>query len=251
MKANSKILYITVLTIPLLSALLGTFLGLGLLAVYHITEPIEHYDISPLEGGKRILYVEAHFSDKPDGDVLYVISENGTVFTNTLFQDEWKITTFTPELTQKTPPCQNEYLEHLPKKTIADSIGVFRGGDYGSVWQCYILYSDGTMQVWINSFSVFDLLTAYLSGGLGFVIGVVFGIFASIFIWRKHKTTTAQSITNASQQSVHLTLGILRTSQAVSHALAFFWLDGFAVPAPAQVSSMCGDEPQSVGLYTS
>jgi len=35
---------------------------------------------------------------------------------------------------------------------------------------------------------------------------------------------------------VHLTLGILRKSQAVLHALAFFWLDGFAVPAPAQVT---------------
>jgi hypothetical protein len=35
---------------------------------------------------------------------------------------------------------------------------------------------------------------------------------------------------------VHLTLGILRKSQAVSYALSFFWLDGFAVPAPAQVT---------------
>jgi len=35
---------------------------------------------------------------------------------------------------------------------------------------------------------------------------------------------------------VHLTLGILRKSQAVFYALAFFWLDGFAVPAPAQVT---------------
>jgi len=42
------------------------------------------------------------------------------------------------------------------------------------------------------------------------------------------------------QQSVHLTLGILRTSQAVLHALAFFWLDGFAVPAPAQVTQTVG-----------
>jgi hypothetical protein len=40
----------------------------------------------------------------------------------------------------------------------------------------------------------------------------------------------------AAQQSVHLTLGILRQSQAVFYALAFFWLDGFAVPAPAQVT---------------
>ncbi len=44
------------------------------------------------------------------------------------------------------------------------------------------------------------------------------------------------AVINASQQSVHLTLGILRQSQAVSHALAFFWLDGFAVPAPARVT---------------
>ncbi|MCK6463172.1 MAG: hypothetical protein L6Q29_05155 [Candidatus Pacebacteria bacterium] len=35
---------------------------------------------------------------------------------------------------------------------------------------------------------------------------------------------------------MHLTLGILRTSQAVSYASTFFWLDGFAVPAPAQVT---------------
>jgi len=35
---------------------------------------------------------------------------------------------------------------------------------------------------------------------------------------------------------VHLTLGILYESQAVFYALAFFWLDGFAVPAPAQVT---------------
>jgi len=42
------------------------------------------------------------------------------------------------------------------------------------------------------------------------------------------------------QQSVHLTLGILRTSQAVSYALSFFQLDGFAVPAPAQVTQTVG-----------
>ncbi len=44
------------------------------------------------------------------------------------------------------------------------------------------------------------------------------------------------SIKKSAQQSVHLTLGILRTLQAVSYALSFFWSDGFAVPAPAQVT---------------
>jgi hypothetical protein len=35
---------------------------------------------------------------------------------------------------------------------------------------------------------------------------------------------------------VHPTLGILAKSQAFFYALAFFWLDGFAVPTPAQVT---------------
>jgi hypothetical protein len=39
---------------------------------------------------------------------------------------------------------------------------------------------------------------------------------------------------------VHLTLGILRTFQAVFYTLSFFWLDGFAVPAPAQVTQTVG-----------
>jgi hypothetical protein len=39
---------------------------------------------------------------------------------------------------------------------------------------------------------------------------------------------------------VHLTLGILRKSQAVFYAFSFFWLDGFAVPAPAQVTQTVG-----------
>ncbi len=39
---------------------------------------------------------------------------------------------------------------------------------------------------------------------------------------------------------MHLTLGILRQSQAVFYALSFFWLDGFAVPAPAQVTQTVG-----------
>jgi len=51
---------------------------------------------------------------------------------------------------------------------------------------------------------------------------------------------------------VHLTLGILRTSQAVFYALAFFWLDGFAVPAPAQVTQTvsvpCREKP--LGIFS-
>ena len=57
--------------------------------------------------------------------------------------------------------------------------------------------------------------------------------------WRWCLVLVSESgTTKNAQQSVHLTLGILRQSQAVSHALSFFWLDGFAVPAPAQVTQI-------------
>jgi hypothetical protein len=36
------------------------------------------------------------------------------------------------------------------------------------------------------------------------------------------------------------TLGILARFQAFFYASAFFWLDGFAVPAPAQVRKPLG-----------
>ena len=62
-----------------------------------------------------------------------------------------------------------------------------------------------------------------------------------------------QVLRKAFQQSVHLTLGILRTSQAVFYALAFFWLDGFAVPAPAQVTQTVrrSAENQLLNIVTS
>jgi hypothetical protein len=39
---------------------------------------------------------------------------------------------------------------------------------------------------------------------------------------------------------MHWTLGILRQSQAVFYAFAFFWLDGFAISAPAPVTQTVG-----------
>jgi len=47
---------------------------------------------------------------------------------------------------------------------------------------------------------------------------------------------------------VHLTLGILRRFQAVFYALSFFWLDGFAVPAPAQVTQTVGQPFAKLGI---
>jgi hypothetical protein len=57
------------------------------------------------------------------------------------------------------------------------------------------------------------------------------------------------SSSSSTQQSVHLTLGILRTSQAVFYAVTFFWLDGFAVPAPAQVTQTVGRSLAKISVF--
>ena len=51
------------------------------------------------------------------------------------------------------------------------------------------------------------------------------------------------------QQSVHLTLGILRTSQAVFHALSFFWLDGLPVPHTSADTANPWDAPCTIKIY--
>jgi len=43
----------------------------------------------------------------------------------------------------------------------------------------------------------------------------------------------------------------VRTSQAVFYALSFFWLDGFAVPAPAQVTQSVRRLTKQGGDYES
>jgi hypothetical protein len=50
---------------------------------------------------------------------------------------------------------------------------------------------------------------------------------------RKAKSLLVLNQFKVAQQSVHLTLGILRKSQAVFYAFSFFWLDGSAVHSPS------------------
>jgi len=188
MKISPKSLSINVSIIPLLSALLGAFLGTKLTPYLGIIIlPWKKYDISLLEGAKNILYVDSpfSFSDDPTGDVLYVVSENGTIFSNTLFQDEWKIAT--PKQTRETLSCPNEWLP-LIKSNISDSVYIVHSDEFSGTIRCYILFKNGDLQAWTRSSSVFQYLyIAIIGGGLGFVSGAIIGVIASVFIWRKSR----------------------------------------------------------------
>jgi hypothetical protein len=84
-------------------------------------------------------------------------------------------------------------------------------------------------------------------GSLVFVMALVFmfnvtlpELFKKVYYGRVGSQPQLASLQVHAQQSVHPTLGSLAKSQAFFYALAFFWLDGFAVPAPAQVTQTVG-----------
>ena len=188
MKINPKLLSTIVSIVPLLGALLGAFLGIRSVPYSRfIILPWKHYEISPLEGAKNILYVNSPFSGEPTDDVLYVLSENGTIFSNKLFQDEWQIAT--SEQTRETSSCPTEWLP-LIKNNISDSVGVVHTDEFSGTLRCYILFNDGSMQVWTRSSSVYEFFyTGSISGGFGFIAGAIVGVIISIFVWRKSRNS--------------------------------------------------------------
>jgi hypothetical protein len=186
MKISPKLLSITVSIIPLLGALLGAFLGIKSAPYLRfVILPWKQYEISPLDGAKNILYVNSpfSFSDDPTNDILYVVSENGTVFSNTLFQDEWQIAK--SEQIQKTLSCPTAWLP-LIKNNILDTASISHSDEFSGTIRCYVLFKNGDMQVWTSSTIFYEYpYMIIISGGLGFISGAIVGVIASIFIWRK------------------------------------------------------------------
>jgi hypothetical protein len=188
MKNNPKSLSIIVSIIPLLGALLGAFLGIKSAPYLRfLILPWKQNEISPLDDVKNILYVDSPFSlsDDPTNDTLYVVSENGTFFSNTLFQDEWQIAT--PEQIQKTLSCPTEWLP-LIKNNILDTARISYSDEFSGTIRCYVLFKNGHMQVWTHSTSVYEYpYIIIISGGLGLILGAIVGVIARIFIWRKSR----------------------------------------------------------------
>jgi hypothetical protein len=173
---------LSVLLIPLLGALLGAFLGISI--VYYYTSVLwKHYEISPFQGAKSILHVDAHFS--PTDDVLYIVSENGTVFYNTLFQNEWQVAPPIPKQEYNLPSCPPEW--DIPiKNNVIDSVGInISDIDTTSVSRCYALFNDGSIEVWTRTQSTFYAILAYAGGGLGLIIGSIIGVIISASLWHK------------------------------------------------------------------
>ncbi len=127
----------------------------------------------------------------PTGDTVYVRTSNGTLYSNTLFADQWlpaerpadgaaadasecapAWSGIPPEVDEKpdSPPVQ---------KKVLDSVGERFGHTMVDAVRCYVLYDDGTMEVWgyeIHSGYIFAwIVSTPVLAVLGIIVGIIVG----------------------------------------------------------------------------
>jgi hypothetical protein len=183
MEIRSKFLAVVIaIILSLLSAFLGA--GAGLFLYGNLIPPWKHYQISSLPGATDILQIDIHASlTDPAEDVLYVTAEHKQLFSNTLFQKDWHLVESVPENDYEFPLCATEWKDHPPVSAgIIDSAGVRFERPLSTIVRCYVLFKDGSLQVWTRSTDVFSLMTIVSVGGLlGFILGMTIGVS----VWRK------------------------------------------------------------------
>jgi hypothetical protein len=177
------------IAVSLLGALIGGAVGLFLYG-YYIPQ-WKHYEIVSLPGANDILQIDIQSTlDDSTDDTLYVVSENEKVYSNTLFQDNWKLVDSIPENNFEFPLCATEWNDHPPVKTgLVDSAGVRFERPLSTILRCYVLFTDGSLQVWTRSTDLGGLIAMEITSGL---IGLVIGIIVSISIWRKMRNTASR-----------------------------------------------------------
>jgi len=167
--------------ITIILSLLGTFLGAsaGLLLCSRFFPPWRHYNVTPSPGATDIVQVEIKYAlTDPTEDVLYVSAEGAQLFSNTLFQKDWYSVEAAPKNDYEFPKCATDWKDHPPIKSgVIDSAGVRFERPLSTILRCYVLYKNGTMQVWTRVTDVFSWMTAIAVGGLlGLITGITIGV---------------------------------------------------------------------------
>ncbi len=187
-----------------LLGLVGLFIGNSTGGEYN--PPWEHYFIqAPSKEMIGIAYVNIQsYLEDPTGDILFVETNNGEVYSNTIFQSNWIlvepvpiwndsfITECAPEWTGPT----NAHMWDPPpvEKSVIDSAGVRFERPMSTILRCYVLLEDGTLEVWIHSGNAMDLLAGEILKKMYPLFGVVLGIATGVIITRLRKRAKSPKI---------------------------------------------------------
>jgi len=144
---------------------------------------------------QHIEHVDIHSTlDDPTGDTIFLMGEDGEVYSNTLFENEWLLVEAMPEWeTSQASKCAPEWpgapsdaqIWNPPpvSKNVVDSFGVRFERPFSIIVRCYVLSGDGSLEVWIRedsgeSMGLFEyVFYAQVFGCVGVIAGIIIGVF--------------------------------------------------------------------------
>ncbi len=144
----------------------------------------------------KFVEIKSYLFD-PTGDIVYVADNDGNVYSNTVFQNEWSMVSSIPEWENKRPDnCTSERLgpteSHLwdnppVAKGIKDSAGVIFERPVSTIVRCYVLLDDGSIEVWVHSGNAMDSMAGEFLKLLFAFFGLIIGIIISVIVVRYRK----------------------------------------------------------------
>jgi len=202
---NIKTLLLNSLTIcafSLVGYVVGQFIGSSLVGEYN--PPWIHYVIQSSPSTMvDIVHVDIQSSaEDPTGDILYAATKTGEVYSNTLFQSNWRSVEVIPasnnnwdinwDITECAPKWSTPTDAHMwdsppVEKKVIDSAGIRIERPASIIARCYVLSDDGSLEVWVHSGNAMDSAVGDFSKMVYALLGVLLGIVIGIVIIRLRK----------------------------------------------------------------
>ena len=176
----------------LLGLVAGTAVGFAIFD--NIFPPWAYQDLAvPPVAANEIIDIEIHNTlVDPTTDVIWILTENGAIYSNILFQESWGEVGAVPKQDFEYPSCATEWNDHPPVRRVISSAGVRFERPLSTILRCYVLFEDGRLQVWTRYTDAYTFLTIIFSSGF---IGLVIGILASILLLRRVANTPIEHST--------------------------------------------------------
>ncbi len=134
----------------------------------------------------------------PTGDTIYVITKDYSIYSNTLFEKEWKLAQANPSWEEDYasscapawPGAQSDAeIWNAPpvEKKVVDSRGVRFEHALAIAVRCYVLSEDGSLEVWTREDSAISIIAFLQCGSVYVLVGVLLGIIIGVVVIRLRK----------------------------------------------------------------
>lgn len=197
-----------IVSLALLAGGIGVFAAYRTFMVYDIPWGHRELPVPPRETTSIFRLDTQSYGNDPTGDTIYVTTRDGTVYSYTLFEDKWVPGEPAPGWDDSSwcvapgPPSDASVWQPDPppvEKKVLDSAGGLWGHGRVTNIRCYVLYRDGSLEVWTRQQNALTMTTfvdwAALFGTCGALVGALIG-GCILIIRRSLKTRVAATPAN-------------------------------------------------------